>query len=85
MKDLLARLKIATEIAKENDLHNQSKNKDYHDQHVRLPGFAKGDLVLLKNHKVPTGLSHKLYDKSNGPYRIVGRGQNFTYKLFLHL
>lgn len=31
MKDLLARLKIATEIAKENDLHNQSKNKDYHD------------------------------------------------------
>lgn len=30
---------------------------------------------------MPTGLSHKLYDKSNGPYRIVGRGQNFTYKL----
>ena len=35
----------------------------------------------MKNLKVPTGLSHKLYDKSDGPYRIVGRGQNFTYKI----
>lgn len=75
MKDLLVGLNISTEIAKANDLHNQSKNKDYHDQHVRLPDFAVGDLVLLKNHKVSTGLSYTLYDKSNGPYRIVGRGQ----------
>lgn len=51
MKDLLAGLNISTEIAKANDLHNQSKNKDYHDQHVRLPDFAVGDLVLLKNHR----------------------------------
>lgn len=65
MTDLLAGLNISTEIAKANDLHNQSKNKDYHDQQVRLPDFAVGNLVLLKNHKVPTGLSHKLYDKSN--------------------
>lgn len=28
MKDLLARLKISTEIAKANDLHNQSKKKN---------------------------------------------------------
>lgn len=36
MKDRLARLKISTEIAKVNDLHNQSKNKEYNDQHGSL-------------------------------------------------
>ena len=81
MKDLLARLKVSTEIAKANDLYNQSKNKEYHDKSARRPDFAIGDLVLMKNHKVPTGLSHKLYDKSDDPYRIVGRGQNYTYKM----
>lgn len=46
----------------------------YYDQHVRLPDFTIADLDLLKNRKVPPGLTHKLFDKSDGSYRIVYTG-----------
>lgn len=40
-----------------------------------------GELVLIKVTKISKGLSSKLFDKSDGPYRIVELGPNFTYKV----
>lgn len=52
-----------------------------HDLNSNTPNFQLGDQVLIKIDKVPNGLSSKLYDKSDGPYRIVEVGPNFTYML----
>lgn len=35
----------------------------------------------MKIQKTPKGLSRKPYDKSDGPYRIIELGPNYTYKL----
>lgn len=78
MNELLVRPNVLTEIAKENDLCNHWKKII-----TNTPDSLT--LPLEKNPKVPTGLSPKLYDKSDGLYRTVGRVQNFTYKLVRRL
>ena len=74
-------LKIAHDIARANHLAHQQKNKNRHDAKVKVPEFKIGDKVLFKVNKVPTGMSSKLHDKSDGPFRIVQIGPNYTYKL----
>lgn len=48
---------------------------------TKIPDFQIGDKVLLKIHKVPKGVSGKLYDISGGPFLISEKGPNYTYKL----
>ena len=36
---------------------------------------------MLKQDKIPQGLSSKLTDKWSGPFRVMDTGPNFTYKL----
>ena len=48
---------------------------------AREPDFHIGDLALIKNNKVPLGLSVKLTAKFKGPYYIVELGPNHTYRL----
>ncbi|VDI60021.1 Hypothetical predicted protein [Mytilus galloprovincialis] len=77
----LANLKIAHTIAKERDQQQKTKDKARHDLKSNIPNFSVGDQVLLTNNKVPKGLSRKLHDKANGPYRIIELGPNYTYKI----
>ena len=81
IKQLMHNLKVAHDIARQNHLEHQQKNKERHDAKVRVPQFKIGDKVLFKVNKVPTGMSSKLHDKSDGPFRIVEIGPNYTYKL----
>lgn len=66
---------------KENEKHFQQRNKARYDQKTKIPDFQIGYKVLLKIHKVPKGVSRKLYDKSGGPFLISEKGPNYTYKL----
>lgn len=70
LKEFLERLNISREIAKENSQKHQNQNKERHDEKIRLPDLTLGEKVLIKVTKVPKGLSSKLYDKLDGPYRI---------------
>lgn len=83
IKEFLENLKVHDKIAKEIIRWHQEQNKIRHDLEANVPNFHLGDLdlVLIKVNKVPKGLSSKLFDKSEGPYRIVELGPNFTYKL----
>ncbi|CAC5368923.1 unnamed protein product [Mytilus coruscus] len=85
LKDYIAgfleNLKIAHTIAKERDQQQKAKDKERHDLKSNIPNFSVGDQVLLTNNKVPKGLSRKLHDKANGPYRIIELGPNYTYKI----
>lgn len=81
IREFLANMRVFDKIAKENIEWHQTQNKIRHDKNSNIPNFQQGDQVLIKVNKVPKGLSSKLYDKADGPYRIVDVGPNFTYKL----
>lgn len=81
IKEIQSNLEIVHEIAKENDKRHKAYDKERHDQKAKIPDFEAGDLVLKAINKVPVGVSRKLYDKFEGPYRIQYVGQNYTYKL----
>lgn len=68
IREFLDNMRVFDKIAKENIVWHQKQNKIRHDLNSNTPDFQ-------------LGLSSKLYDKSDGPYRIVKVGPNFTYKL----
>ena len=80
-ENLLEKLKLVKDTAKKNLEEAQVKSKRLHDQKAKAPDFGIGDLVLIKQGKVPMGMSAKLTDKWEGPFRIVEIGPNFTYKI----
>ena len=81
MNDFLGRLRIYDQVARDNDMEHQARNKQYYDRNANIPDFRVGDQVLMKVHNVRKGLSKKLCDKSDGPYQIIQMGPNYTYKL----
>jgi len=85
LSQFIANLKIAHEIAQENEAQSKEKDKVRHDKRAQVQNFGIGDLVLLNVHKVPKGLSRKLCDKSGGPYRIEEIGPNYTYVIRRYL
>lgn len=81
IKEYLENLKVHDRIAKENIRWHQEQNKTRHDLEANVLNCQLGDLVFIKVNKVPKGLSSKLFEKLEEPYRIVELGPNFTYKL----
>ena len=81
LEDLLENVKISAEIARDNDIFHQERNKEYHDRSLRIPDFKLGDRVMMAIHQIPKGQTAKLYDKATGPYRIIKIGPNYTYQL----
>lgn len=81
IQEFMSNLKIYHKIAKENELYHQQKNKEKYDKTAKVPDFKLGDQVLMSIHQIPKGLTAKLYDKAQGPYRIVRLGPNYTYEL----
>ncbi|KAL4231721.1 hypothetical protein ACF0H5_009297 [Mactra antiquata] len=79
--NLTARLKISRDIARQNMERAQDRAKDRHDVKAKMPQFKVGDKVLLRQEKVPLGLSQKLQQKWDGPFLITEMGPHFTYKL----
>ncbi|CAG2233953.1 unnamed protein product [Mytilus edulis] len=84
IKEIQSNLEIVHEIAKENDKRHKAYDKERHDQKAKIPDFEAGDLVLKAINKVPVGVSRKLYDKFEGPYRIQYVGQNYTLQIDRH-
>ncbi|CAC5378717.1 unnamed protein product [Mytilus coruscus] len=70
IKEIQSNLEIVHEIAKENDKRHKAYDKERHDQKAKIPDLEAGGLVLKAINKVPVGVSRKLYDKFEGPYRI---------------
>ena len=81
IQEFMSNLKIYHEIAKENQKFHQQKNKEKYDKTAKVPDFRVGDHVLMNIHQIPKGLTAKLYDKAQGPYRILRLGPNYTYEL----
>ena len=82
IQEITKNLEIVHEIAEENHKRQKILDKQRHDHKAKIPDFKAGDLVLKAINKIPVGQSKKLYDKFEGPYRIMYKGENYTYKLY---
>ena len=81
IENILDNLKVAKRLATENLQHAQQRQKTHYDKNTALPTFEIQDQVLMYTPKVPVGLSSKLHRKQEGPFYIVAKGPNHTYKL----
>jgi len=81
VQDVLDNLQIARTIAAENLKHTQEYQKSHYVKNTALPKFEVQDQVMLYTPKIPKGLSSKLHKQHNGPFYIVAKGLNHTYKL----
>ena len=64
-EQLITRLKVVKEIAKSNLENAQAKAKHTHDIRAEQPKFQVDDLVMLKQDKIPQGLSSN--SQTSGP------------------
>ncbi|CAG2256467.1 unnamed protein product [Mytilus edulis] len=81
IENIMDCLKIAKRCATDNLKYAQEKQKKHYDKNTAFPQFEIQDLVLIFNPKVPVGLASKLHRKQDGPFYIVAKGLNHTYKL----
>ncbi|CAC5397827.1 unnamed protein product [Mytilus coruscus] len=81
IENIIDCLKIAKRCATDNLKYAQGKQKKHYNKNTALTKFEIQDLVLLYTPKVPVGLASKLHRKQDGPFYIVAKGLNHTYKL----
>ena len=81
VQDTVKKLKIVRGLAKLNMRLQQSINKARHDLHSKIPTFAVGQRVYLSVEKVPAKSSRKLYHRYSGPFYIIYKSPNHSYKL----
>ena len=81
VEQLLQRLKLSHEIAKENSEKAKLRDKTRHNRNAKEYNFFPGEQVLLKIQKVVNPLSPKMYDKFEGPYYIREKCPNDTYRI----
>jgi hypothetical protein len=81
VNELLETLKLVHGTAKTNTEITQNESKEKHDIKAKNSDFMLLELVLKKVHKHTPGLSGKLEEKWDGPFYIVAKGPNDTYKL----
>ena len=79
--DVLGRLSIAWDLAREQIRKEQDKYKLRFDQHRSSFEFAMGDLVLLRDITKSVGKSPKLQPLYKGPYRIIEKLSPLNYKI----
>ena len=79
--DLQAQLTAAYRQVREHMAVSHNCQKELYDRRVHGKPFAAGDMVWLHSPQVPVGQSKKLYCPWSGPYRIVTRLSDVTYRI----
>lgn len=77
--ELVRRLQLAYEMAKENLERNASNQVVQYNKKAKEVTLAPGDKVLLYNSAVMVGTSKKLAKPWTGPYRILEKIGNVTF------
>lgn len=81
VKELVHKVKIIQELAKQNVKDVQKVNKERYDKKTKVPQFRIRDQVLLKVMKRTPGKKHKLQPKWEGPYYIIKVNPNYSFRL----
>ena len=78
---LRANLESAYERVRDKNGRVLDRQKEIYDQRVHGKPFATGDLVWLHSPAVPRGQSRKLHRPWSGPYRVVSKLSEVTYRI----
>ncbi|KAK3097343.1 hypothetical protein FSP39_008811 [Pinctada imbricata] len=81
VSDLMSHLKVVKDIARKNIKKAQERQKKQYDRKTNTKDFHIGQFVMLHTTRVPKGLSPKLQNPWEGPFYIVDKGPNNTYKI----
>lgn len=81
VRQLLQKLQIVRQVAADNLQAAQATHKKYYDRNQHPAVYLPGDLVWLNAPYNPPGISSKLRRKFEGPYYVVSRTENDTYRL----
>ena len=58
-----------------------ARQKEFYDRKIHGEPYRKDDLVWLHSSVVPQGKSHKLHKPWTGPYRIIKKISDVTYRI----
>ena len=75
------RLQEAFTLVKSNSQKAQQRQKEYHDRNSSNVEFSEGDKVWLFTPATTPGLSPKLSHNWHGPFKILKKLSEVTYKL----
>ena len=81
IEDMTKNLQIIRDTANQNILKHKQLFKARHDKKAKLPNFHIGQHVYVTVEHIPVGVSRKLYPRYTGPFYIVHKGKNHSYKL----
>ena len=81
IEDMVKNLQIIRDTAKNNLQKHKALFKKYYDRKTKIPNFRVGDHVHVTVEHIPVGVSRKLYPRYSGPFYIVHKGKNHSYKL----
>ena len=79
--ELKYRLKTVHEMARNSFMEAGQKQKLAYDRKVSKHTYKVGDAVWLRSYAKPKGLSRKLQLRWEGPFKIVGKISDLTYKI----
>ncbi len=75
------RRQVTLDVAKENILKKQEKQKQHHDKKAKNPTYTQGQQVWLYCAKTPVGQCPKLIRRWTGPYYVAQVMDKSTYRL----
>ena len=82
--ELQNRMKMVHEMARESLLKAGQKQKWLYDRRVSKHKYNVGDAVWLRLYIKPRGLSKKLQLRWEGPFKIINKLSDLTYKVQKH-
>ena len=74
-------LRLAFQRVRDNLTTAHNRQKQHYDQHVHGKQLQPGDLVWLLTTAVPPGQSHKLHCPWTGPYKVLQKMSDCTYRI----
>lgn len=80
-EELVQRLSLAHSIAASALTRASHRRKQRHDKNAGDEGYRVGDRVYLRVETVPSGMSRKLAPKWSGPFRVIEKLSEVTFKI----
>ena len=81
VKELQAKMRTVHELARNSLLEASQRQKLVYDRRISKHTYKVGDAVWLHSYAKPKGLSRKLQLRSEGPFKVIEKIADLTYKV----
>ena len=80
-KELQAKMRTVHDLARNSLLEASQRQKLAYDRKISKHAYKVGDAVWLRSYAKPKGLSRKLQLRWEGPFKVIGKISDLTYKV----